>query len=271
MDGAFGEMIRKAGFAPPRVATRAMSTAEMTKPRRTHGMQRIDTPSNRRRLPRHIDRSEYRGNKMFKPVYLWLASAFAIAFLGCSANSANKSGLDSGGNGTANNGSGGRSSGGRGSGGNGNTGGGIMIVHCGNASLQPDETCDDGNRVSGDGCSGDCQLEGNADCPIPGQPCTPHPVCGDGFVTGIDGCDDTNTNPGDGCSADCTTVEPGWQCRIPGKACTPLCGDGVLVGTEQCDDGNATSMDGCSSTCVVEPGSSCTPPMPGVPSMCTKS
>src|SRR5262245_42443019 len=31
---------------------------------------------------------------------------------------------------------------------------------CGNGILEPGEQCDDGNTVSGDGCSGSCQIEG---------------------------------------------------------------------------------------------------------------
>lgn len=34
---------------------------------------------------------------------------------------------------------------------------------CGNSMREFDETCDDGNRVDGDGCSADCQVEG---CPL---------------------------------------------------------------------------------------------------------
>jgi cysteine-rich repeat protein len=30
---------------------------------------------------------------------------------------------------------------------------------CGNGSYDPSEACDDGNRLSGDGCSATCQLE----------------------------------------------------------------------------------------------------------------
>ena len=78
-------------------------------------------------------------------------------------------------------------------------------------------------------------------------------------------CDDGNNNSGDGCSADCKTVESGWQCRVPGRACVPLCGDGKITGNEKCDDGNTDSGDGCSATCQLEPGASCS----GTPSKCT--
>jgi len=43
-----------------------------------------------------------------------------------------------------------------------------------------------------------------------------------------------------------------------------ICGDSLLGGGEQCDDGNTAGGDGCSATCQVEPGWSCTPPVPPV-------
>jgi fibro-slime domain-containing protein len=166
--------------------------------------------------------------------------------------------------------------GGGGGGGSGRDGGstvdghrpsGEILMTCGNGVIDPTEDCDDNNTTSGDGCNQLCQVEANWECPTPGQRCVFVAVCGNGILTSDEACDDGNKDPGDGCSADCKTVEPGWQCRVPGKKCIPLCGDGVITGTEKCDDGNAVSGDGCSSTCLVEPGSSCT----GTPSVCTKS
>src|SRR5881628_2080041 len=66
---------------------------------------------------------------------------------------------------------------------------------CGNHILDPGEQCDDGNTVSGDGCSAACQRE---------------PRCGDGVVDPGEQCDDGNTVSGDGCSAACR-LEP---CKI---------------------------------------------------------
>jgi cysteine-rich repeat protein len=42
------------------------------------------------------------------------------------------------------------------------SGGGIAPVGCGNGILEPPEECDDGNTISGDGCSSFCRLEGPA-------------------------------------------------------------------------------------------------------------
>jgi cysteine-rich repeat protein len=142
-----------------------------------------------------------------------------------------------------------------------------ILLTCGNGHLDQTEQCDDGNTTPGDGCNQLCQQEANWDCKTPGQPCVFIAVCGNGILTSDEACDDGNKASGDGCSADCKTVEPGWQCRVPGKRCVPLCGDSVVTPPEKCDDGNAASGDGCSSTCQVEPGAVC--PTAGHP--CIKS
>ena len=149
------------------------------------------------------------------------------------------------------------------------TTGGITVVteSCGDGKLQQGEYCDDGNDVSGDGCTQACQIEQDFECPTPGQLCISTVICGNGALSSVEACDDMNAADGDGCSADCSTVEPGWQCRVPGKPCVPLCGDGVITGSENCDDGDAMGGDGCSSTCLTEPGWSCT----GTPSTCTQA
>jgi len=138
---------------------------------------------------------------------------------------------------------------------------------CGDGKQSVSEQCDDGNTESGDGCNRICQLEGNYICPDPGKPCQNIAKCGNGLVTSNETCDDGNTVSGDGCSADCKTVEPGFQCRVPGKPCVPKCGDGTISGVETCDDGNTKAGDGCSATCKIEPGYGCT----GKPSTCKKS
>jgi fibro-slime domain-containing protein len=134
-----------------------------------------------------------------------------------------------------------------------------VVKTCGNKLIDSSsgEKCDDGNIMSGDGCNAACQIEANFECPTPGQPCFSVSICGNGSLTGSEACDDGNTAAGDGCAADCRTVEPGWQCRVPGKPCVPLCGDRVKTAKETCDDGNGISGDGCSSTCQTEPGFSC--------------
>ena len=123
------------------------------------------------------------------------------------------------------------------------------------AHQDENETCDDGNKNPGDGCSATCQVEGNSDCAVIGQPCVSNPVCGDGALSRTEACDEGMT-PTEGCTAMCKMVAPGWQCRVPGRPCVPLCGDGQLKGTENCDPPSPGM--GCSTTCLTEPGWSCT-------------
>ena len=146
---------------------------------------------------------------------------------------------------------------------------------CGDGNLDPGEQCDDGvppakktgaNAID-DGCNALCQIEANYVCSTPGQPCQNLAICGNGILTSNETCDDGNTASGDGCSGDCQTVEPGWECREPGKPCSPICGDGKVELCKKCDDGNTLNGDGCSSTCQIEPGWSCT----GAPSVCTQA
>lgn len=135
---------------------------------------------------------------------------------------------------------------------------------CGNGIVAGTEQCDDGNTVSGDGCSSTCMLEPGWTCPVAGQPCKHIRYCGNGILELDLGeqCDDGNMISGDGCSATCR-VEPNFICPTPGQPCvsTVKCGDGKVQGSETCDDGNTVSGDGCSSTCQVELGWTC--PTPG--------
>ncbi len=58
----------------------------------------------------------------------------------------------------------------------------------------------------------------------------------------------------------------GWYVdEVEVYSCPGVCGNGLLDPGENCDDGNATSGDGCSSTCQVEPGWTCTAPIPPTP------
>ena len=58
------------------------------------------------------------------------------------------------------------------------------------------ETCDDGNRVAGDGCNAYCQAE----------------ACGNGVVEAMEECDDGNLEDGDGCDSACD-LDAG-TCRV---------------------------------------------------------
>lgn len=118
---------------------------------------------------------------------------------------------------------------------------------CGDGIVDGNEQCDDGNTVSGDGCSATCATEFDV-------------KCGNGQLDGTEQCDDGNAASGDGCSASCM-VETGYDCVGTPSVCTaipPACGDGTVNGDEQCDDGNQVDGDGCSAACQIETGFACT-------------
>jgi cysteine-rich repeat protein len=123
---------------------------------------------------------------------------------------------------------------------------------CGDKIIISDlnETCDDGNVVSGDGCSSVCKIESGFTCY--GSPSVCSSRCGDGVVVGLEKCDDGNGIAGDGCSAACK-IEIGYVCKSSPSFCepTPYCGDGVKASTEACDDGNSDHGDGCYD-CAIE-------------------
>lgn len=143
---------------------------------------------------------------------------------------------------------------------------------CGDGIVDPDaasgpEQCDDGNLLSNDECTPECQFNvcgdgyrnkereecddgadsGNEDscviiCSADECLCRLN-VCGDGFLnrdtfpsgTPLEECDDANLNENDACLS---------TCRLN------VCGDGVVhLGVEECDDANDNPNDGC-DTCV---------------------
>ncbi|KNC47314.1 uncharacterized protein AMSG_11783 [Thecamonas trahens ATCC 50062] len=125
-------------------------------------------------------------------------------------------------------------------------------VPCGDGTWVPDvEECDDGNTMSGDGCSSACKLEHGYACNH--SSCRPI-VCGDSIVDApTELCDDGNAVGGDGCSAACS-LEASYTCDTPGEACNPLvCGNGIVQPPETCDDGNVLGNDGCASDCTIPP------------------
>jgi fibro-slime domain-containing protein len=128
---------------------------------------------------------------------------------------------------------------------------------CGDGKRVDSEGCDDGNTMSGDGCSSTCHEESGFKCLVAGAPCVKIIACGDGTIQPPEVCDDGNTRPGDGCDGTCRP-EPGFTCTTPGQPCTStsVCGDGLKTGSEKCDDGNANAGDGCNA-CLVEDGWTC--------------
>ena len=153
---------------------------------------------------------------------------------------------------------------------------------CGNGAIDPGEGCDDGNLVSGDGCSAGCRDEdvppvcgdnacnGSEICSTCNEDCGAcPPECGNNVEETGEACDDGNTEDGDGCSATCEVEEEESppdpfcgdgscdesedcdSCSVD-CFCEIVCGDGFRDVGEACDDGNLTPGDGCSDVCEVE-------------------
>jgi cysteine-rich repeat protein len=107
---------------------------------------------------------------------------------------------------------------------------------CGNGVLEPSEACDDGNRVSGDGCEKDCKSR---------------ETCGNGFVDIDVGelCDDNDDRAGSYCSSTCTVST---RCDAPaGGSLATLCDDENECTAPICDP-----QTGCGAVTVAD-GTSC--------------
>ena len=104
----------------------------------------------------------------------------------------------------------------------------LYVDACGNGYRMQLEECDDGNTVTGDGCSANCTVEVGWLCAgaTDREPDTCSVVCGDGRQLSDGCCDDED------CSQECSQI---WGC----------------------DDGNLEDNDGCSKTCSVESGYKC--------------
>ena len=91
-----------------------------------------------------------------------------------------------------------------------------VTADCGNGFLSSPEGCDDGNTVSGDGCSSACTIECGFSCSEwnNGGRSSCSSSCGDGMKTAAEECDDGNTAAGDGCE-NCT-ISPRFTCLSAG-------------------------------------------------------
>ncbi|MEL7305216.1 MAG: DUF4215 domain-containing protein [Myxococcota bacterium] len=67
----------------------------------------------------------------------------------------------------------------------------------GDGVLDPDEECDDGNLIPGDGCDAEGRIEAGFTCNLAQR-------CGNGVIDYPEECDDGNLIDRDGCSAECT-------------------------------------------------------------------
>ena len=114
------------------------------------------------------------------------------------------------------------------------------IDTCGNAALDPGESCDDGNRADGDCCSSTCQAEPSGSTCDDGNLCTQGDAC-DG--AGACGGGDPVVCPGDaeqcGSPAVCDPASGACVAGPPADAGTP-CDDGDLcTQSDTCDGAGA--------------------------------
>ncbi|MCP3105420.1 FG-GAP-like repeat-containing protein [Myxococcus sp. K15C18031901] len=116
---------------------------------------------------------------------------------------------------------------------------------CGDGVLSGFEVCDDGNQLSGDGCSSVCQLE-------PGYTCTGQPtVCTDidECAAGTDNCNENAT---------CTNIGGSFTCACnagytgDGVTCTDI--DECATGTDNCNENATCTNTGGSFTCACKTG-----------------
>ena len=156
---------------------------------------------------------------------------------------------------------------------------------CGDGQLDPPEQCDDGNAISGDGCTDACLVE----CPslqgtwsslcFPNPGCEPTPVRiaddGAGNLVLADVDEPLGGTRTPGLLSDVTFFLPGGEIFLIGpmtgcqsmtlelyepgsgagtdltKVSSSMCGDAVLDAGEDCDDGNFSNLDLCSDACEV--------------------
>ncbi|MCH2110718.1 MAG: DUF4215 domain-containing protein [Polyangiaceae bacterium] len=109
-------------------------------------------------------------------------------------------------------------------------------IICGDRIAQDGfETCDDGNRLNGDGCSSICEIEEGFTCehsPVIGEVTSCRPICGDGILALGEQCDTgIGATSYNFCSADCTLSE--------------FCGDGIVQEGEMCDDADPQAPADC--------------------------
>jgi large repetitive protein len=84
---------------------------------------------------------------------------------------------------------------------------------CGDLIDDPENACDDGGNVNGNGCSSTCTIEPGYECNTALNPDSCTTICGDGKKVGNESCDDGNTTQTtyfDGC-VNCAK-SPLWNC-----------------------------------------------------------
>jgi cysteine-rich repeat protein len=94
----------------------------------------------------------------------------------------------------------------------------IVTPTCGDGTIDPGEQCDDGNTISGDGCSAQCQIESCFTCVSQPSVCSPAPAgtaCDDGNA-----CTVGETCDGSGVCGGFTSCRVNSTCNVCGQMCT---------------------------------------------------
>ncbi len=89
------------------------------------------------------------------------------------------------------------------------------------------EECDDGNDLSGDGCSSSCSAEEGFECPTEGEACVPLPP---GWT-----CQLAFFDSGDGCDCGCGAVDPDCESNSLNACNFNHCFDDPNVAVDPCD------------------------------------
>ncbi len=111
----------------------------------------------------------------------------------------------------------------------------VSSAVCGDGIIEGTEECDDGNIVSGDGCSSTCQIESESEA-----------ICGDGIIEGTEECESSNLN-----NTNCTDLGytgGNLSCYAPGT--TNEC----MFNTSECigDTSGILDCDDIGGYCIFE-------------------
>ncbi len=133
----------------------------------------------------------------------------------------------------------------------------VSTIHrCGDSTVSDFEECDDGNTLSGDGCTASCRKEVQCTDDDGGNTPTKQGTVRGGDNNETDFCEDPNTLLEFTCSIAGTPFANRLTCPngCRNGACLPgtVCGNNSVESDEECDDGNRTIGDGCSNNCKRE-------------------
>ena len=131
---------------------------------------------------------------------------------------------------------------------------------CGNGVVDPGEECDDGNRVSGDGCDFMCTLEKSRDGGIDGITAAGGGAAGGGGLGGAAGA--TSSGGTAGTAQDGGQVDTATQLKTAGTACASAgeCASGACRGnccSGACDGDEVCATCDVTGACVKNTGSNC--------------